>query len=80
MLVCDSIPAMTIHIRQNTILIVVISILILLSACSPSEKSITVDQAIVDYDLLYTIPEEIISYDEKREWNEGNGVKPILQC
>jgi hypothetical protein len=45
--------------------------LILLSACSPSEKSITVEQATVEYDLLYTIPKEIISYDEK--------IRPILE-
>ena len=45
--------------------------LILLSACSPSEKSITVEQATVEYDLLYTIPKEIILYDEK--------IRPILE-
>ena len=71
MLVCDSIPAMTISIRQNTILFVVISMLVLLSACSSSEKSITADQATVEYDLLYTIPKEIISYDEE--------IRPILE-
>ncbi|MGB5278804.1 MAG: fatty acid cis/trans isomerase, partial [Gammaproteobacteria bacterium] len=49
-----------------------ISLLILfLSACAPSEKTITTDQATVDYDLLYTLPEETISYDEK--------VRPILE-
>jgi len=49
-----------------------ISLLILfLSACAPSEKTITTDQATVDYDLLYTLPEETISYDDK--------VRPILE-
>jgi len=42
-----------------------------LTACAPSEKSITADQAIVEYDLLYTLPEEPIAYDEK--------VRPILE-
>ncbi len=45
--------------------------LLMLSACSLSEKSITADQAIVEYDLLYTLPKEIISYNEK--------VRPVLE-
>ena len=42
----------------------------MLVACS-KEKSITADQAIVEYDLLYTLPKETISYDEE--------VRPILE-
>ena len=53
---------------SHGILLLLISIL---AACSPSEKSITADQAIVEYDLLYTLPEETVSYDEK--------VRPILE-
>ncbi|NOQ90055.1 MAG: isomerase [Gammaproteobacteria bacterium] len=46
-------------------------LILLLSACSSSEKSITADQAMVEYDLLYTLPKETISYDEE--------VRPILE-
>ncbi|MGB5586095.1 MAG: fatty acid cis/trans isomerase [Gammaproteobacteria bacterium] len=53
---------------KTVILLVVIS---LLTACSSSEKSITADQAIVEYDLLYTLPNETISYEEE--------VRPILE-
>ena len=42
----------------------------MLAACS-KEKSITADQAVVEYDLLYNMPEETISYDEE--------VRPILE-
>ena len=42
----------------------------MLAACS-KEESITADQAIVEYDLLYTLPKETISYDEE--------VRPILE-
>ena len=48
-----------------------ILVILFLSACSPSEKSVTANQATVEYDLLYTLPEEIISYDEK--------VRPVLE-
>jgi len=44
---------------------------ILLSACSSSEKSVTADQATVDFDLLYTLPKEQISFKEE--------VQPILE-
>ena len=62
---------MAIPIKQTAVLTAITLLMLLLSACAPSEKSITADQAIVDYDLLYTLPEEIISYDEK--------VRPILE-
>lgn len=57
--------------RQVTTLIGITLLLILLSACSSSEKSITAEQAIVEYDLLYTLPKEDISYKDK--------VQPILE-
>ena len=46
-------------------------LLLLLSACSSKEPSITADQATVEYDLLYTLPKDPISYDEE--------VRPILE-
>lgn len=57
--------------KQMTTLVVFTLLTLLLSACSSSEKSITADQATVEYDLLYTLPEETISYDEK--------VRPVLE-
>jgi hypothetical protein len=62
---------MATSIKQTALLIVITLLILLLSACALSEKSITADQATVDYDLLYTLPKEIISYDEK--------VRPILE-
>jgi hypothetical protein len=44
---------------------------LLLSACSSYKKSITADQATVEYGLLYTLPNEKISYREE--------VQPILE-
>ena len=46
-------------------------LVLLLSACSSKEPSITADQATVEYDLLYTLPKDPISYDEE--------VRPILE-
>ncbi|MCK5667304.1 MAG: hypothetical protein KAI17_27645, partial [Thiotrichaceae bacterium] len=37
---------------------------LLLSACSSSEKSITVEQAIVEYDLLYDLPKQALSFKD----------------
>ena len=48
-----------------------ICLIAILTACAPSEKSITAEQDSVEYDLLYTLPEEGIAYDEK--------VRPILE-
>ena len=48
-----------------------IGLLLLLTACSSSEKPITADQATVDYDLLYTLPKEDISFKDE--------VQPILE-
>ena len=39
-------------------------ITLLLSACSSSEKSITVEQAIVEYDLLYDLPKQALSFKD----------------
>jgi hypothetical protein len=63
--------AMTNPGRQITVLAGITVLMLLLSACSSSEKSITADQATVEYDLVYTMPKEIISYDEK--------VRPVLE-
>ena len=46
-------------------------VMLLFTACSSKEKSITADQAFVEYDLLYTLPEKNISYNEE--------VRPILE-
>ncbi len=60
-----------IPIKQMTVLAGFTLLMLLLSACSSSEKSVTAEQAIVEYDLLYTLPKEIISYNEK--------VRPVLE-
>ncbi len=54
-----------------TALVDIFLLMLLLSACSPSEKSITAEQAAVEYELMYSTPKETISYDEK--------VRPILE-
>ena len=36
-----------------------------LTACGAPKKSITSDQAKVDYDLLFSMPEQIISYEDQ---------------
>jgi hypothetical protein len=48
-----------------------VSVLLLLSACSSSDKSVTADQATIEYDLLYTLPKEEISFKDQ--------VQPILE-
>jgi hypothetical protein len=62
---------MTISRRKIRALIVLTLLMPLLSACTPSEKSITADQAIVEYDLLYTLPKETISFEDV--------VQPIIE-
>jgi len=44
---------------------------LLLSACSSSEKSIALEQAIVEYDLLYDLPEKPLSFNDE--------VLPVLE-
>ena len=51
--------------------LVYLTAFLLLAACSPSEKSVTADQAKVDYDLIYALPEESVSFNDQ--------VKPILE-
>lgn len=43
----------------------------ILAACSSKETATTADQADVEYDLLYSLPEEALSYDEQ--------VRPVLE-
>ena len=62
---------MAIPVRQVTALFFISMLMLLLSACTPSEKSITADQATVEYDLVYSMPKETISYDEE--------VRPVLE-
>ena len=57
--------------KKITALTGFVLIMLFLTACSSSEKSVTAEQAIVEYDLLYTLPKEIISYNEK--------VRPVLE-
>jgi hypothetical protein len=60
-----SMPRITSALISSAVLV------LLLSACSSKEPSITADQATVEYDLLYTLPKDPISYDEE--------VRPILE-
>lgn len=62
---------MAISKRKITVLFLIHLIILLQSACSTPEKSITEGQATVEYDLLYTLPKEVIPYDEK--------VRPVLE-
>jgi uncharacterized lipoprotein YehR (DUF1307 family) len=57
--------------EKNVFVSLAVVITMMLSACSSSEKSVTADQATVEYDLLYTLPKEKISYKEE--------VQPILE-
>ena len=62
---------MAIPVRQVTALFFITMFMLLLLACTPSEKSITADQATVEYDLVYSMPKEAISYDKE--------VRPVLE-
>ena len=62
---------MAIPVRQVTALFFIMMFMLLLSACTPSERSITADQATVEYDLVYSMPKETISYDKE--------VRPVLE-
>ena len=60
------------HITKNISALISIALaMLMLFACSSKEPSITADQAVVEYDLLYTLPKEPVSYDED--------VRPILE-
>ena len=58
-------------IKQITTFVGFVLLIVLLSACSPSEKSITAEQAVVEHELLYTLPKEAISFED--------AVQPILE-
>lgn len=60
-----------IAVLKRQLIVLAISFSLLLTACTPAEKAISEEQATVEYDLLYTMPKEIISYDEK--------VRPVLE-
>jgi hypothetical protein len=45
--------------------------LFLISACAPSKKTASIDQVTVEYDLIYSLPKENISYNDR--------IKPILE-
>ena len=62
---------MAIPVRQVTVLFFITMFMLILSACSSAEKSVTADQAKIEYDLVFSMPKEPISYDEK--------VRPILE-
>ena len=61
---------MDMEIRQGPGLLLICLSLLLVVACTP-KHSLTSDQATVDYDLLLTVPEEPISFDQ--------AVRPILE-
>jgi Fatty acid cis/trans isomerase (CTI) len=51
--------------------IILVSTCVLFLACSSKEESITAGQATVDYDLIYTLPEQAIDYETR--------VKPVFE-
>lgn len=57
-------------IRMATLPTIVL-LFLLLSACSSKETTITADQAKIEYDILYTVPEETISFKD--------AVQPVLE-
>lgn len=57
--------------NKVTASVCIILLMLLLSACSSSERSVTAEQATVEYDLLYSLPKEAISFKEE--------VQPILE-
>jgi len=56
---------------RMTILPAIILLLLLLSACSSKETTITADQAKIEYDILYTVPKETLSFKAS--------VQPVLE-
>ncbi|MCG6939294.1 MAG: fatty acid cis/trans isomerase [Gammaproteobacteria bacterium] len=44
---------------------------LLIVACSSKEASLTADQAVIEYDLLYTLPKQPVDYDAE--------VRPVLE-
>jgi len=56
---------------RMTILPAIILLFLLLSACSSKETTVTAEQAKVEYDLLFTLPREPLSFKES--------VQPVLE-
>jgi len=57
--------------RRSLSRLLITGLVFIVSACGPSEHSITADQAKVEYDLVYTTPEEPLSFREQ--------VLPVLE-
>ncbi len=57
--------------RSDFKLIYFFTLITLLPACSSSDKSVTLEQAIVEYDLLYDMPKEKLSFN--------HDVLPVLE-
>ena len=57
--------------KKYNLFFIIIGIVSLMSACSSSDKSVTANQASIEFDLLYTLSNENISF--KKE------VQPILE-
>ncbi len=51
--------------------VLILLLLSMLAGCTSKEQSITAEQADVEYNLLYTLPREAVSYDD--------AVRPILE-
>ena len=47
------------------------SLVVLLVACGTSERSITEDQATIEYDLLFDLPKQALSFNDE--------VLPVLE-
>jgi hypothetical protein len=65
------IPHTKINMKHNFFLISILIMSLLIVACSSKEQSITADQAVIEYDMLYTLPKEPIDYDAQ--------VRPIME-
>lgn len=57
--------------KHNLIHVFVFAMVLLTAACSSKEESITADQAVIEHDLLYTLPKQTIDYDTE--------VRPVLE-
>jgi len=57
--------------KHNSLLTALLIMSLLLAACSSKEQSITADQAVIEYDLLYNMPKVPIDYDAE--------VRPVLE-
>jgi len=56
---------------HTKLLFIILITLLAITACATKKPSITEGQATIEYDLLYTMPKETISYDEE--------VRPVLE-